>query len=135
MSDRIAPHDILGGALIALTSSWDEADDFAVGHLRAADETAEEFAVADGHDDGFRAGLLRVIRQARDFRCQGVYADAETALEGLPHDKADVVLMDINLPVLDGYGALARLRADPDTARIPVVAVSAVEAVNVTSSL
>ncbi|MFM1770597.1 MAG: hypothetical protein RJA22_3126 [Verrucomicrobiota bacterium] len=62
-------------------------------------------------DDGFRAGLLRVIGQARDFRCQGVYADAETALEGLPHDKVDVVLMDINLPGLSGVECVRRLKA------------------------
>ncbi len=37
----------------------------------------------------------------------------------------DVILMDINLPGLSGYGALAILRADPRTAAIPVLALSA----------
>ncbi len=37
----------------------------------------------------------------------------------------DVILMDINLPVINGYGALAMLRRDPATAHMPVIAVSA----------
>ena len=37
----------------------------------------------------------------------------------------DIILMDINLPGLSGFGALKVLRADPTTARIPVIALSA----------
>ncbi|WP_229496672.1 hybrid sensor histidine kinase/response regulator [Massilia polaris] len=37
----------------------------------------------------------------------------------------DVILMDINLPGISGYGALAILREDPATAHIPVLALSA----------
>jgi CheY-like chemotaxis protein len=37
----------------------------------------------------------------------------------------DLVLMDINLPGMNGYEALAALKARPDTAAIPVVAVTA----------
>jgi PAS domain S-box-containing protein len=37
----------------------------------------------------------------------------------------DVILMDINLPGISGYGALRRLREDPATAHIPVLALSA----------
>ena len=38
----------------------------------------------------------------------------------------DVILMDIRLPDLDGTEALLRLKADPATAGIPVIAVTAV---------
>jgi PAS domain S-box-containing protein len=37
----------------------------------------------------------------------------------------DVILLDINLPGISGYGALKRLREDPATAHIPVLALSA----------
>jgi two-component system cell cycle response regulator DivK len=37
----------------------------------------------------------------------------------------DLVLMDIHLPGISGIEAIARLRADPATARIPVIAVTA----------
>ncbi|WP_207393352.1 hybrid sensor histidine kinase/response regulator [Duganella aceris] len=40
-------------------------------------------------------------------------------------NRPDVILMDINLPGMSGYGALQVLRADPATAHIPVIALSA----------
>lgn len=43
------------------------------------------------------------------------------AREGMP----DVILMDLQLPGIDGHAALEQLRGDPLTAGIPVVAVSA----------
>jgi len=39
--------------------------------------------------------------------------------------KPDVILMDINLPGISGFGALALLQEDPGTADIPVIALSA----------
>jgi two-component system cell cycle response regulator DivK len=39
--------------------------------------------------------------------------------------KPDLVLMDIQLPDIDGITALGQIRADPETKAIPVVAVSA----------
>jgi two-component system, cell cycle response regulator DivK len=47
-----------------------------------------------------------------------VLAAARTAMP-------DVILMDLQLPGIDGHAALERLRSDPQTAGIPVVAVSA----------
>ena len=49
------------------------------------------------------------------------YAGVELARARLP----DVILMDINLPGMSGFGALAILRADAATAHIPVLALSA----------
>jgi two-component system, cell cycle response regulator DivK len=52
---------------------------------------------------------------------------ASTARDGvrLAHDvQPDVILMDIRLPDVDGPAAFELLRADPTTARIPVVAVT-----------
>jgi len=45
----------------------------------------------------------------------------EVALKSLP----EVILMDINLPDINGFEALKILRADPTTAHIPVIAISA----------
>lgn len=50
---------------------------------------------------------------------------AEAGLALAREMKPDVVLMDINLPGMNGYEALAALRDAPETAAIPVVAVSA----------
>lgn len=54
--------------------------------------------------------------------------EARTAAEGVALVRAagpDVVLMDVQLPDADGISALAQLRADPRTARVPVVALTA----------
>jgi two-component system cell cycle response regulator DivK len=54
--------------------------------------------------------------------------EAITAEEGLVLAKErnpDLVLMDIQLPGMNGIQALGHLRADPATARIPVIAVTA----------
>jgi len=39
--------------------------------------------------------------------------------------KPNLVLMDLSLPVMDGWEAIRRLKANPETARIPVIALTA----------
>jgi len=68
--------------------------------------------------------LLRDILQFKGYRT----LEAGTAREGvrLAQDKApDLVLMDIQLPDMNGAEALKQLRGDPRTSAIPVLAVSA----------
>jgi two-component system cell cycle response regulator DivK len=67
---------------------------------------------------------------ARDvLRIAGIRTlEAATAAEGIAiasEHLPDVILMDLRLPDLDGTGAARLLRADPRTARIPVVAMTA----------
>jgi len=50
---------------------------------------------------------------------------AENALEIVSSVDPDLILMDINLPGMNGIQALNRLRASPDTSSIPVIAISA----------
>jgi CheY-like chemotaxis protein len=53
---------------------------------------------------------------------------AETAPEGIRlavEAQPDLILMDIQLPGMTGYEATQRLKADPRTASIPIVAVTA----------
>jgi CheY-like chemotaxis protein len=52
-------------------------------------------------------------------------ADGNRGIEIARASRPDVILMDINLPGISGIQALKILRADPATAHIPVVAVSA----------
>jgi len=51
--------------------------------------------------------------------------DAISGLNLVKEDKPDLILMDIQLPGMDGLAATARLRADPETAAIPVIALTA----------
>ena len=47
------------------------------------------------------------------------------ALAALRQDRFDLVLLDIMMPVLDGFGVLEAMRADPQLSRIPVIVISA----------
>ena len=51
--------------------------------------------------------------------------NAETGIELAQTQSPALILMDINLPGMDGYKALSILKADARTAHIPVIAVSA----------
>jgi two-component system cell cycle response regulator DivK len=68
--------------------------------------------------------LARDILQVKGYRT----IEAESAEAGLPlvaERKPDLVLMDIQLPGMNGIEALKKLRASPETSRIPVLAFTA----------
>jgi CheY-like chemotaxis protein len=50
--------------------------------------------------------------------------DGEEALAAIARQRPDVITLDVMMPRLDGFATIERLRADPDTARIPVVLVT-----------
>ena len=52
-------------------------------------------------------------------------ADGEEGVRRCREELPDLVLMDLGLPVLDGFEATRRIKADPATAAIPVVALTA----------
>ena len=61
-------------------------------------------------NDQLRGTLARVIGRAEGFKCVSHYPSAEAALEGLPKDKPEVVLMDINLPGMNGVECVRQLK-------------------------
>src|SRR6266404_760374 len=69
-------------------------------------------------NDQLRSTLVRLINRADDFRCVSTYATAEAALIGLPHDHPKVVLMDINLPGINGVECVRRLKETLPTAQV-----------------
>ena len=52
-------------------------------------------------------------------------ADGRQALDLATQEQPDLILMDLNMPVLDGWEATRRIRAAQGTCHIPVVAISA----------
>ena len=61
-------------------------------------------------NDKLRDTLERVLNRADGFRCVSQYASAEAALKDLPDVKPDVVLMDINLPGMNGVECVRQLK-------------------------
>jgi DNA-binding NarL/FixJ family response regulator len=62
-------------------------------------------------ESGLRRSIGDFINGAPGFRCISAYATAREALEGLPLDRPDVVLMDINMAGMNGIECVARLKA------------------------
>ena len=63
-------------------------------------------------DDGWiRENLATRIRQTPGFSCAGAYRTAEEALAQLPAQAPDVILMDINLPKMNGIECVRQLKA------------------------
>ena len=103
----------------------------------SADELPEEIVeLGDDSDAVARTVLyvednpanLRLMRKLLGRRGKFNLIDAPTAELGLAlayDHRPDVILMDINLPGIDGFQALKELQGSPETKDIPVIAVSA----------
>src|SRR6266853_4116789 len=61
-------------------------------------------------NEQLRGTLARVINRAEGVRCLSQYGDAESALQGLVKERPEVVLMDINLPGMNGVECVRRLK-------------------------
>ena len=49
--------------------------------------------------------------------------NGEEALAAIAKQRPDLILMDIQLPIMDGYTATSRIKADPTLRSIPIIAV------------
>ncbi len=92
---------------------------------RDAIEPGDRTVLIVENDANFARTLLEMARQ-KEFR--GVIAqDGEMALEMVHHYGPDAVTLDIDLPGIDGWEVLERLKGHPDTRHIPVHIVSGVD--------
>ena len=75
-------------------------------------------------DNQANMDLLTYLLQAFGHRPLGA-TDGEMGVSMARQELPDLILCDLHLPRLDGHGVVARLRADPATCNIPVLAASA----------
>ena len=54
-----------------------------------------------------------------------IAVDGAEALRVAGEERPELVLMDLSLPVMDGWEATGRMKADPQTASIPIIALTA----------
>lgn len=62
-------------------------------------------------DQGTREKLQVILSNTPGLRCLHLYASGEEALQGIPTDPPNVVLMDINLPGMNGIECVGKLKA------------------------
>ena len=87
----------------------------------AFDQPRARILLADDNAD-MREYLRRQLATKYDVEA---VADGETAFEATRREKFDLVLSDVMMPKLDGFGLLKSLRADEKTRTIPVILLSA----------
>ena len=78
--------------------------------------------VEDNEDNVYM--LKMRLELIEGFQIAVAYDGAE-AISSVTADTPDIILMDLNVPVINGWEATRRLKADPKTAGIPVIAPSA----------
>jgi len=68
---------------------------------------------------------LLAAKLAHDYYIVSSATDGAEALAKIAAEKPDIVLLDVMMPVMDGFEACRRIKADPATTHIPVVMVTA----------
>ncbi|GAC1607776.1 MAG: hypothetical protein NVS3B26_02180 [Mycobacteriales bacterium] len=77
-------------------------------------------------DDDRAADLIRLLLEAEGFNVIRA-ASAEDALELAPRQELSLITLDVQLPGLDGWEFLGRIRENPALARVPVVVIAGVD--------
>ena len=75
-------------------------------------------------DNPVNRELLRELLEMRGYAVVEA-SDGEQTLKQINGSIPDILLLDLNMPVLDGFGTLKRIRQDPRLASLPVLAVTA----------
>jgi len=74
-------------------------------------------------DQADKRQIIRDMLAATDYEITEA-EDGEEALAAVAKERPDLILMDIQLPVMDGYEATRRIKADPALCSIPIIAVT-----------
>jgi two-component system, cell cycle response regulator DivK len=77
--------------------------------------------VVEDQEDNRR--ILRDLLSSADYDIIEA-EDGEAALAAAAAKRPDLILMDIQLPIMDGYEATRRIKADPILKNVPIIAVT-----------
>ncbi|RPH56906.1 MAG: response regulator, partial [Chloroflexi bacterium] len=77
-------------------------------------------------DDPNIAEMLRQFLPEAEFKLDSA-PDGVAGLEAIAASRPDILLLDIIMPRLDGFGVIESLRADPATRDLPIIVISAKE--------
>jgi two-component system, cell cycle response regulator DivK len=82
---------------------------------------SKRILVVEDQEDNRR--ILRDLLESADYELTEV-ENGEQALASVAKERPDLILMDIQLPIMDGYEATRRIKADPSLGTIPIIAVT-----------
>ena len=82
----------------------------------------ESILIADDYDDNRE--LLRLMLQASGYTTREA-RDGRECVTAARQNPPDLILIDLSMPELDGWGVLQELRADETTRGLPCIAVTA----------
>jgi two-component system cell cycle response regulator DivK len=68
-------------------------------------------------------GVLRTLLTGSGYEMTEA-ADGQAGVAKAKAERPDLILMDIQMPVMDGYDATRQIKADPKLAATPIIAVS-----------
>jgi CheY-like chemotaxis protein len=87
-------------------------------------DTQGKFLILIADDRASSRELLRTVLERVGYAVIEA-EDGEAAVERAQSGNPDLILLDLQMPKLDGYGVLARLRADERFRTVPVLALTA----------
>jgi two-component system cell cycle response regulator DivK len=67
--------------------------------------------------------IIRDMLSATDYEITEA-ENGEEALAAVAKQRPDLILMDIQMPIMDGYEATRRIKADPALRAIPIIAIT-----------
>ena len=82
---------------------------------------SKRILVVDDEADSRR--ILRDLLASTDYEMTEA-VNGEQALAAVAKQRPDLILMDIQMPVLDGYEATRRIKADPALKDVPIIVVT-----------
>lgn len=87
-----------------------------------AKQRSFKILVADDNPDNVRLLSVRLRSEGYDYITA---MDGQETLDKIRSDNPDLVLLDVNMPVKDGFAVLQEMRADQEISHIPVIVVTA----------
>ena len=82
---------------------------------------SKRILVVEDQDD--LRGILRDLLTGSGYEMIEA-ADGKAGVAKALTERPDLILMDIQMPVMDGYDATRQIKTSPQTAKIPIIAVS-----------
>ena len=92
--------------------------------LFAQDHDYSKYTVLAVDDIPLNLLLVQKMLARFNFKIKTA-ANGQQALESIAAEKPDLILLDLMMPIMDGFEVIRRLRADPATSDIQIVILSA----------